>query len=208
MADLPEIQSAIAAKIVGANSTGDETYYLAVSSSGTLTIDEREPATFAASSIGTLIAFNKSMLAIQNASSVKVKIHKIQIVNVQTAAVTGAVGIFELKKFSSPTGGTAIPCIPFDTNKPIPAGVSASTGATIVTEGPTIKRWLWSTDEWGVGTLDQEGLDHAFQTNSYVYSSDGKTAPIVLNASEGIHIKQTGNIAAGSFDIYIEFTAE
>lgn len=206
MADLSDLQSATTIKIVGANSSGVETNFTTVGPDGSVLVQETEPATFSVVSVATTVAFNKSMIAIGNITVSKVKIHRIQITNVQTAAATGLIGIFELRKVLASSGGTALTPFMFDSSKTLPVGINAATNVTISSEGPIIKRWLWSTDEWGTGTLDQEGLDHANQSNSYAFSSDGRSGPIVLNQNEGIHIKQTANGSAGTFDLYIEFS--
>lgn len=170
------------------------------------------PKTFSALSSNTTIGNNKSMLSIQNAtgSGVTIRIISISIINVQTTAVTGVIAEFNLFRFATHSAGTLITASPYDTTRTLNGSVTCRTGATIASEATNpMMRWLWSSDEWGTGTLDVESSDHGLQSLAAAWTcnpaiSDG----IVLNPNEGIHVKQTTNSTKGTFDVLIEFIEE
>ncbi len=172
-----------------------------------------EPKTFVAYSPTTTIGNLKSMLSLFNAvgSTVKIKIHEVRIVNVQTTAVTGIVANFEVNRITAHSVGTALTPRPYDTSRTLDVNVTARTGATFTeAAGPiTLMRAQWSSDEWGPGNIDTESSDHSVQLTGFgVVSKLPGCGPIVLNAGEGIHVKQVTNSAVGSFDLFIIFTEE
>jgi hypothetical protein len=65
-----------------------------------------------------------------------------------------------------------------------------------------------SSDEWGPGTLDQEGAQQTI--SNYLparVKRDAQQKPIcVLRAGQGVHLKCATNTAAGSFDLIFVFT--
>lgn len=171
------------------------------------------PKTFTVRAAGIAIGQNKSMLSILNAggSAVKVRLLEARIINVQTVAVTGVVGEFQLNRITAHSVGTQLTPAPHDTSDSLNASVTARTGATATeAAGPiTLRRQYWSTDEWGFGSLDQEGYDHGMQAaGEPFFRVAPESKPIVLNAGEGIHVKQIANSTAGKFDIEFVFTEE
>lgn len=168
--------------------------------------------TFHISSIDIAIALNKSMMSIVNAngSGVKIKIQEIRIVNSRTAAVTGVVADFRLKKITGHSAGTNLTPIASDSSDTLSASVTAKTGSTVAGEAAAdMKRASWSSDEWGTGTADTASHDHVGHLTGEPWISvrpDQK--PITLNPGEGITIKQVTNSTNGSFDIFIVVTEE
>jgi hypothetical protein len=180
---------------------------------GTQLVKSREIATFTALATATAPANNKSMFSLQNTtgSAVKVKIHEIYLVNVQTAAATGVVITFEMRRATSHTSGTAITAIEtMDSTDSLSASVTVRSNATITGESATLL-WknVWSSDDWSTGTNDVESADHDFQTMFPIYSrktTDSK--PITLNANESLTIKCATNTTVGTFDLMVVFTQE
>jgi hypothetical protein len=170
-----------------------------------------ELATFVVLAKDIAIGNNKSMLSIVNnsGSTVKVKVRELYLINSQTAAVTGVISDFELHRCVSHSAGTSITPQSYDTADSLDASVTARTGATIGTENAAIlKRWEWSSDEWGVGTLDQEGNDHNTQANMNLLRQEKNCKPLTLRANEGFTFKHSVNSTAGTFDIMCVFTQE
>jgi hypothetical protein len=169
-------------------------------------------ATFRAVAQDTAIGNNKSMISLVNTtgSIVKLKIRKIYLVNSQTTAITGVISDFSLLRFTSHSGGTLITPQINDTTDTLNASITVRTGATITGEvAGALARTKYSSDEWGVGTLDVESNDHINQVLVPIYEhSNIYTKPITLNANQGIHLKHTVNSTAGTFDIIVEFTQE
>lgn len=174
-------------------------------------ISEDSNATFSAYAQGIAIGNNKSMFSLVNASgsTVKIKIHDIKIINVQTTAVTGVIADFRLQRCVGHSAGTSITPDSFDTTNTLNGSVTARTNATITTESAAIiRRALFSTDEWGVGAIDVESYHYPFQLYDSFFKKTDNTKALVLNANEGFTIKQVTNSTVGTFDILVLFTQE
>lgn len=172
---------------------------------------ETEAATFVAYGLGLAIGNNKSMMSIVNASgsTVKIRIREIRIINIQNTAVTGVVADYRLLRCTSHSSGTNITPLAHDTADTLSGSVTVKTNATITGEAANpLRRWQFSTDEWGVGASDVESNSHDTQMNRSLFDTAPKTKTITLNANEGITIKQVTNSTVGSFDILVVFTQE
>lgn len=209
--DAPNNGTAPARVAVIGGLSGSTIETIAVNNSGSIFVNSEEEKTFIITANSVTIGNNKSMLALFNSGSNNgtIKIREIWIKNVQTTAVTGIASIFELFRFTGQSAvGTSVTPQTYDTIDAVPNNLTGSTGGTITGESASsMVRWVWSSDDWGPGTLDQEGLDHAGQNLSPLWSRrDPKEKAIVVRANQGIHIKHTVNSAAGSFDLTIVFT--
>lgn len=187
----------------------DTNGYLNVNAS----FSETKLQTFSVVSTATATALNKSMMSIQNGtgSTILVKIHAIYIINVQTTAVTGVVATFEMRRFGSHTAGSLINTSEdMDSIDLVSPSITIRTGATINAESTKlIRRWVYGTDEWGVGALDKEGNDHILQTLMPAFKVENQNLkPLTLRANEGVHIKCITNTTTGLFDIIIVFSQE
>lgn len=167
-----------------------------------------ELATFSVVGADVIIGSNKSMLAIQNTGTSIVRIREIWVINDQTAPVTGVVGLIEVRRIVSYTGGTNILPESFDSADSIPAGITSATGSTVATETSLLRSGKWSTDEWGPGTTDVESLDHAIQQSEPFWKQTPNGKALTIRQNQGIHVKFATNSTAGSFNIRIIFTAE
>lgn len=170
-----------------------------------------EPPTFVISAYDVVLGNNKSMIAILNpvGSPVVFKIRDIRLVNNRTTATTGVAADFRFRRITGLSAGTAITPASYDTIDTIQVGTVCSTGGTVAGESTLdLMRRVWSSDEWGPGTLDQEGLDHAFQQNFPTWQDSVDAKPIVLRAGQGLTVKCITNTTNGSFDFEITFTQE
>lgn len=185
---------------------------LLVDGSGvTQTTSDIEYPTFTAFYPSVVPGNLKSMASLMNASgsTAVIRIREIKIINVQTTAVTGVIINFKLRRMTGHSVGTLITTEKHDTSDTLNANVTARTGATIAGESATsIRSWVMSSDEWGVGTQDVESNQHDAQMISPVYDAHSKTKPITIRVNEGITIKCETNTAVGSFDMVITFTQE
>ena len=164
--------------------------------------------TFEAYSPATAPALNKSMFSIFNSSaSTLVKIRSIYLTNAQSVAVTGAMLNFELRRITGHSAGTLLTPFPYDLNTTL-VNITTRTGSTVVGEDNIIRRWIWSSDEHGVGTLDQEGYDYGFQVMFPIFKQENSCAPLLLRQNQGITLKQTINSTVGAWDINVIFTQE
>jgi hypothetical protein len=167
-----------------------------------------ELPTFSVTAENIVVGNNKSMVAIQNTGTSKLTLREIWIINDQTTAVTGVAGEFRVHRIASFTGGTAITPATFDTTDTLPAGITASTGATISTETTLLRTGRWSTDEWGTGTLDVEASDHGFQNTEPFWKQTPNGKGLVIRQNQGVHVRFATNSTAGAFNLRLIFTTE
>jgi hypothetical protein len=173
-----------------------------------------EEATFTAIAINVVVGNNKSLLSLYNpvGSGRALKLREFYIRNPQTAAVTGVAGDFRLYRWShtsAPTAGTVIVARAHDTNDILGAGIDVRTGGTLggTEEADPLDLMRISTDEWGPGTLDQEG---AQQTIANYMPARAKRDAILkaftARPGQGLHMKFATNSTAGAADIIFVFT--
>lgn len=167
-----------------------------------------ELATFSVVSTATTVGNNKSMLAVQNTGTSVIRIREIWIINDQNTAVTGVAGLFEVRRITSFTAGTALTPVPYDSADTLPAGITAATGSTVSGETVLLRSGVWSTDEWGPGTSDVESFDHALQQVTPFWQQTPNGKSLTIRQNQGIHVKFATNSTAGAFNIRIVFTVE
>lgn len=173
-----------------------------------------EEATFTATALAVVLGNGKSLISIYNpsASTKVLKLREYYVRNAQTTAVTGVAAQLEIHRFTTgttPTGGTAITVALHDTADTLGAGIDTRTGGTIsgeVTEALDVMRI--SSDEWGPGTLDQEGAQQTISNYlpARVKRDAQQKAVCVMRAGQGVHLKCATNTTAGSFDLIFVFT--
>lgn len=174
-------------------------------------VDQDEYATFIVGVTGAQIGNNKNMLSIMNdqGSNVVIRILKIQVMNVQTANITGITAIFNFLRIGNHSGGTIIDAVAHDSFYTTSSNVTTRTNSTITGSTTTFFRMLRATDERNTaGSLDPETFEYVFSQVFGDYSLPLKAKPITLRAGEGISIRQTENSTAGTFDIFFLFTQE
>lgn len=174
---------------------------------GTVRFQERQ--TFAVATYGQAIGNNKSMLSIVNSGTKLMKLQGLYIFNSQTSPVTGTVSDFRLFRATGHSAGTLITPMAHDTADTIDVGIIARTNATITGEAATaLRRWMWSSDEWGTGTLDVEANSASFQQLLSSVENPYPTKAITFRTNEGFTLKHVVNSTAGTFDILALITQE
>lgn len=214
MGNLSELNASQTIKIAGSGTDGTETGFVkeinnrlavdAILNSTPLT------ATFTINAQDIQIGNNKSMMSILNgpSSGVVLRLRDLRIINVQTTSVTGIIGTFEKRRFTTHSGGTLLVPSTYDTADTLDSDVTIRTGATIGSEEGIIRRWKFSTDEWGVGPADVESNSNISQIYFNLLIADQYTKPFTIRPGQGVHIKQTTNSTVGTFDIIAVFTQE
>jgi hypothetical protein len=153
-------------------------------------------------------AANKHHLSILNAtgSGAVVKLRKLFLVNLQTAAITGALARFDLKRATAHSGGTQLtPQAVDSTNAPLPAGVTCRTGATSVTEGALLFPYMTLTEE----TPATQALNVTFfQQFQNIFLESPELQELTLRPGEGFTAKQITSVTAGSLGWIGAFTVE
>jgi hypothetical protein len=164
--------------------------------------------TFEAYAPSVAPAANKSMFSITNTGTKVCKIRAIYLTNVQTTAVTGVMLNFELRRITSHSAGTALTPLQYDTTFTLDSGITARTGSTVVGEAAIIRRWVWSSDEHGVGSQDVESNDYSNMALIPIFQQEKYSSPLVLRQNQGITLKQTVSSTVGTWDINVVFSEE
>lgn len=171
-------------------------------------------ATYRAMASNVVFGNNKSMIALWNGagSADILKVNRIWVLNNQvgSAAGTGVLITLELRKITAYTGATKIfPVKLKKTSSDLDSNVAASFGATVTDATELLRRLIWSGDEPAQSELTTDtwqllqNINCIWNTGYY----DTNTEPLVLNASEGIHVKcATSTSATFLGNVIIEFT--
>jgi len=210
------IRAAVKAPSTAAVST-DPAIVVAVSPNNTIPVSQADSveSTFTAIGLTVTVGNNKSLLSIYNpvGSGVVFKLREFYIRNPRTTAVTGVAGDFRLYRFvsgSAPTGGTSLSAVTHDTNDSLPGGTDIRTGSTISgEESNPLDRIIQSTDEWGPGTLDQEGAQQTIANYLPARSKrDPQIKAFTARPGQGLHMKFATNSSAGEADVIFVFTVQ
>ena len=196
---------------VGAKTSANSIPVVLATDQQTTFVVVEDYASFTVTAPSVVIGNNKSLLSLMNvAGSGKVlRIREIYIINSQVAPVTGVVATVSLRRITGHSAGTTITPVPNDTIDTL-GSITAITGSTVAGEfAAFLQRWFLSTDEWGVGALDTEGLQATFQSHFPIFARrDTEMRPLTLRAGEGFTVKCETNSTAGAFDIIVAFTQQ
>lgn len=165
--------------------------------------------THTAAAIGATFASNKAMLGIFNGSGSGrvLRIYRVWVLNNQTAAVTGVLTTFSLRRTTAQSGGTTVTPVKHDTaSATLAAQILAATGPT-VTLSDIFRKFMWSNDEPAASTGSSDEFETLVPLNC-IWDSTGDTniEPIVLREGQGIAVNHDGSSAVGLCDVFIEFT--
>lgn len=182
-------------RVIGANTIHEQAVFLA-------SID-----TWVAYADAVSFTANKHHITLFNASGSgkTVKVRKLFAVNLQTAAVTGVVCRFDIKRATAASAGTTITPVSFDTtNAALPSGVTVRTNGT-VTEGSLLFPWLTTTDEeTAVPALSKS----TFQQMTNILIEGNEIQELTLREGEGMTVKQITSTTVGSYGWILVFTVE
>lgn len=167
--------------------------------------------TYTLSATGIALAANKTLLGIFNGSGSGrvVRVYRIWCLNNQVTAVAGVVGMLELRRITTGSGGTAITPVKHDSNnESFPAQIVASSNMSVTNENLMI-RSFWSSDEPAAGTISIDEIQTIPAMNLIwdVAYSGTNVEPITLREGYGlalINITSTVGIA----DVFFEITME
>jgi hypothetical protein len=151
---------------------------------------------------------NKYMATLFNTSSTKkIVVYKISRYNWQVAAVNGQTLEQYLTKISARTAGTAATIYPSDSSDILPAGITAHTNSTGVTETNLIRRFFASSEEANLSNsnfYNALSLDYSVAIYERVVGTRG----LVLRQNEGIAIRNVTNSTVGTVSYAFEFVVE
>ena len=170
-------------------------------------------ATFNVIALATALANGKALISVMFAgggSATKLRLLDVQIMNVQTANVTGTLADIQLRRITAHAGGTEITNLvtKYDTLDTLGTGITVRTGATPVTsEANPLRKWLLATDEYAIGSLETEGFQASLENTFPNFFFDPRTRPLVARVGEGFQIL-CNTVAAGTFDVGLTFAQE
>jgi hypothetical protein len=154
---------------------------------------ERANPIYVVSVSASSVAASKHHLSLWNGSTYRVRIIGIIAGMHTTAAVTGYIMQFLAYRASSVSGGTALTIDKLDPNDPdLPAGITASTGATVTVTGPPLAIFTLNPEETG--------------SQNWIYFTPPK--PIVIRPNSGFTIQQYATAGVGLFNAVIYFSTE
>jgi hypothetical protein len=161
--------------------------------------------------IGATFASNKSMCALFNGSGSGrvLRVYRVWVLNNQTAAVTGVLTTWTLRRTTAHSGGTSITPTKHDTNSTnLAAQILAGTGNTVtLSSDVALRAWVWSNDEPAASTGTSDEFETLIPLNCVWDSTgDSNIEPIVLREGQGISVHHAGSSAVGLCDVFVEFT--
>lgn len=170
--------------------------------------------TWTALAQGVAFAATKNMLGVLNGGARVLRIRRIWLLNVQTAAVTGVLCGGSVRRYSGAgiglSGSTPVTPVAHD------SGNSALSSVTIGTAGTpagatveTLRNYAWSSDEAAVSgaTVDELEMLPAYGLIWDAGYADGNVQPLVIRPNEMLCIYNVSG-AAGLVDVAVEFTDE
>lgn len=170
--------------------------------------------THTAAFLAVAFANNKSMAAIFNGvgSGRILRVYRVWVLNNQTAAVTGVLTTFSLRRSTAQSSGTAVTPVKHDTaSANLPAQVLVATNATVTSAtADTLRNFVWSNDEPAVSSGTSDEFECVVPLNC-IWDSDPSSSsnvePITLREGFGLDVRHSGSSAVGVCDIFIEFTS-
>lgn len=167
--------------------------------------------TYTLSATGITLAANKALLGVFNGSGSGrvVRVYRVWVLNNQVTAVTGVVGVLELRRITTGSGGTAISPVQHDSNnESFPAQIVAASNMSVTT-GDLIIRSFWSSDEPQAGTISIDEIQTVPAMNLVFDTAYSGTnvEPIVLREGYGLALMNITS-TVGIADVFFEITME
>jgi len=167
--------------------------------------------TWTALATGIAFAANKNTLAILNGGTRVLRIRRIGLLNIQTAAVTGVVCQGEIRRYSGAglSGHTVLTALAHDSTNSALDAITVGTGGTPSGTPSVFRRYVWSSDEPAVSGASVDELE-CLVPLCILWDAgygDANVQPLVLRQNEMLSIYNLVG-AAGLVDIWIEFTDE
>lgn len=167
--------------------------------------------TYTLSATGITLAANKAILGVFNGSGSGrvVRVYRVWVLNNQVTAVTGVVGVLELRIITTGSGGTAVSPVKHDSNnESFPAQIVAASNMSVTTENLII-RSFWSSDEPQAGTISVDEIQTVPAMNLVFDTAYSGTniEPIVLRENYGLALMNITS-TVGIADVFFEVTME
>lgn len=165
--------------------------------------------TFFVSALAVAPASGKSMISLSTTSTdVVLRLHAIQLYNVQSSAVVGVNAQFDLTRFTSHAAGTALTITSNDSTNSLSVGATARTGATLTGEVTTpLRSWFVNLDDIGAGAAQNQGLGSLFGQN-WQFLSDFTVQPPTIRQNQGLSIRCATATVVGTVNVALLFTQD
>jgi hypothetical protein len=168
--------------------------------------------TYTASFLGVAFGNNKSMAGVFNGagSGRVVRIKRVWLLNNQTAAVTGVLTTFSMRRSTAQSAGTTVTPIKHDTaSETAPAQVLVAHGATVTSAATdALRNFVWSNDEPAASSGTNDEFECLVPLNCVwdAATGDADLEALVLREGQGVDVRHSGSSAVGVVDIFIEYT--
>lgn len=165
--------------------------------------------TFFTSALAVAPASGKSMISLSTTSAnIVLRLHAIQVYNVQTGAVVGVNAQFDLTRFTSHSAGTALTITSYDTLNNLSVGATARTGATLVGEVTTpLRSYFVNLDDIGAGAAQNQGLGSLFGQNWQWLAIENMQAP-TIRQNQGLSLRCATATAVGTLNVAFLFSQD
>jgi hypothetical protein len=156
-------------------------------------------------------ASNKYHILLSNnaGSGQSVTLRGLYGINLQTSAVTGVIGRFDLRRvaYGTPAGGSAITPAPMNTADPSLSGVSAYSGATsgVGADGTLLQPIMRLSEEVPAAAASIQTL---IDLSNILAAWDDGARRLTLRPGEAVCVKQNNSGAVGSMAWIMDFTVE
>lgn len=157
---------------------------------------------------GTALAANAYHAYLRNdtGSAQTLWLLALYLINVQTAAITGGIARFDLRRVTGTPTQTAVTPWAFNTADPALAGVTAGRAVTAgLTDGQILRPIMMSTEEQTASAANVQQLVDAVNHLSLAHPH---MRPKALRPGEAIALKQVTAVTAGGLAVLAHFALE
>lgn len=150
-----------------------------------------------------------SMISLETTSAnIVLRLHAIQLYNVQSGAVVGVNAQFDLTRFTSHAAGSALTIASNDSINSLSVGVTARTGATLTGEVTNpLRSWFVNLDDISAGAAQNQGIGSLFGQN-WQFLSDLTIQPPTIRQNQGLSIRCTTATTIGTVNVALLFTQD
>jgi hypothetical protein len=166
--------------------------------------------TWTANYQGVAFAATKNMGALLNGGARVLRVYRIGALNIQTAAVTGVICLFDVRRYAATAGltsPTAVTPVSHDSTNAGLTSVTCGHAGTISGTPSVFRRIIWSSDEPKLTTAQNNEWECIVPLN-IIWDcgyGDSNCQPLVVRQNEMWMIYNTSG-AAGLLDVWVEFT--
>lgn len=129
----------------------------------------------------------------------------IYLINTQTAAITGGVTRFDLRRVTGTPTQTSVTPFPFNTTQTLTGVTSGRTVTAGLTDGQILRPIMYSSDEQ---TAAATNIQQLVNVVNHLEVAHPHMRPKALRPGEAVALKQATAVTAGSMAVLIHFAVE